>query len=165
MLTTPSGAADLYSQDPACLVAVAGPYLIQISRSQPTLMTLSTIRRALGDLSDRYDKCAYIVVMEPDSPMLMPPDVRNALHVLLKRYSPRFAGAAIVYEKTGFHATALRSLITAINVASRATHPNRVFSDLREGMSWLSKLTAAEPTPAELVHIVQELRLSPLPAT
>jgi hypothetical protein len=57
-----------------------------------------------------------------------------------------------------FHATAIRSLVTAINVASRAQHPNRVFSDLREGLSWVSRLTAAEPTPAGLVHIVQTLR-------
>jgi hypothetical protein len=159
-LTTPSGVVDLYSQDPGFLVAVAGPYTIQIAKGRPTMMALSTLQRAFADQSDRYEKFGFLAIVEPDAPLLLAPDVRNGFDVLVKRYSPRFTGAAIVYERTGFQATALRSLITAINIASRATHPNQVFSDLREGVCWLSKLTAAEPTPTGLVHIVQRLRLS-----
>jgi hypothetical protein len=118
------------------------------------------MRRALDDLASRYDKFGYAAVIEADAQLLMPADIRNGFNALVKRYSPRFTGAAIVFEKTGFQATAVRSVVTAINLASRATHPNHVFADLREGVSWLSQMTPGEPTAGGLLQIIQQLRLS-----
>lgn len=159
-LTTASGLVDVYSRDPGFLVAVAGRYAIQVINNRGTMMTVSLMRRALDDLSARYEKFGYLGVIEPDAQLLMPPDVRNGMNALVKRFSPRFTGAAIVYEKTGFHATAVRSVVTAINLASRATHPNHVFSDVREGVAWLSQITPGEPAAGGLLQIIQQLRLS-----
>ena len=147
----------MYSRDRGYVIAVAGPYLIQIVLQQ-TPTSVSVLGRALVDLCTRNDKIGFAGVFEPDAKLAFAADVKESLNALIRRYSPRFSGAALVYEKQGFHATAIRSVVTAINVASRAQHPNRVFSDLREGMSWVCKLTAAEPTAAGLVHIVQTLR-------
>jgi hypothetical protein len=159
-LTTASGVVDIYSRDPGFLVAVAGRYVLQIIKDRGTMVTVSLMRRALEDLASRHDKFGYAVVIEPDAQMLIPADIRNGFNALVKRYSPRFTGAAIVFEKTGFQATAVRSVVTAINVSSRATHPNQVFADLREGISWLSQMTPGEPTAAGLLQIIQQLRLS-----
>jgi hypothetical protein len=52
----------------------------------------------------------------------------------------------------------VRSLVTAINFATRASHPTRVFDDAREGASWLGRLTPGEPTAARLFQIVTQLR-------
>ena len=159
-LTTAAGVVDIYSRDPAFLVAVAGRYAIQIIKDRGTTTTVSSMRRALDELASRYPTFGYLAVIEPDAQLLMPADIRNGFNALVKRYSPRFTGAAIVFEKTGFHATAVRSVVTAINLASRATHPNQVFSDLRAGVSWLSPLTPGEPSTAALLQIIQQLRLS-----
>lgn len=159
-LTTAAGLVDIYSRDPGFLVAVAGRYVVQIVKDRGTMMTVSLMRRALDDLTARYEKFGFLGVIESDAQLLMTPDVRNGMNALVKRFSPRFTGAAIVFEKTGFHATAVRSLVTAINLASRATHPNHVFSDLREGVSWLSHITPGEPAAGGLLQIIQLLRLS-----
>jgi hypothetical protein len=160
-ITTPYGAVDLYSRDPAFVVAVTGRYVFQIIRQRATPSTLSLMRCALADLSTRYDKFGYVAMIEPEAQLAIPADIRDGFKTLIKRYSSRFTGAAIVYEKTGFQATALRSLVTAMNFATGARHPNHVFADLRQGIAWLSKLTAPEPTPAALVHVVQMLRQPP----
>ncbi|HTV25354.1 MAG TPA: hypothetical protein VMG12_41955 [Polyangiaceae bacterium] len=159
-LTTAAGVVDIYSRDTAFLVAVAGRYVIQIIKERGTNTTVIQMRRALDDLAARHEKFGYVAVIEPDAQLLMPADIRNGFNALVKRYSPRFTGAAIVFEKTGFHATAVRSVVTAINLASRATHPNHVFADLREGLSWLAQLTPAEPSAAGLLQIIQQLRVS-----
>jgi hypothetical protein len=158
-LTTPFGVVEVYSRDREYVIAVTGPYVIQVLLQQ-TPTSVSVLRRALTDLCTRHDKIGFLGIFEPNAQLTLSPDVRESVNALIRRYSPRFSGAALVYEKQGFHATAMRSLVTAVNVASRAQHPNRVFSDLREGVSWMCKLTAAEPTPAGLVHIVQVLRQS-----
>jgi hypothetical protein len=159
-VSTPSGVVEIYSKDPAFVVAVAGRYLIQIVKDRVTSTTVSLIGRALADLSVRHDRFGFVAVLEPHAQLLMAPDIRSGFSGLVKRYSPRFTGAAIIYERTGFQATAVRSVVTAINFASRASHPNHVFADARAGLYWLSKLTPAELAPAGLFQIVQQLRQS-----
>lgn len=160
-LTTPAGVVDVYSRDAAFVVAVVGRYMVQIIREQGSMTTVSLVRRGLEDLATRYEKFGYVAVIEPDAQLLLSPDIRNGFNTLVKRYSPRFTGAAIVFEKTGFHATAVRSIVTAINFASRASHPNHVFSELREGVTWLSTLTPPEPTAHGLLGVIQQLRATP----
>jgi len=148
----------VYSEDPAYVIAVAGRYLIQTVRDRMTATAVILIRRALADLSEQYPTFGYLSILEPQAELLLPPDVREGVQAIVKRYSPRFTGAAIVFEKSGFHATAVRSVVTAINVASRATHSNQIFSDLREAVSWLSQLTPGEPTATRLLLIARHFR-------
>jgi hypothetical protein len=148
----------IYAGEPGYAVAVAGRYLIHIHAERTTSTTVGLIRRALSDLEGRYEKFGYLCVMEPGSDLTLPSDVRESINAFTKRYSSRFTGAAVVFEKAGFHATVVRSLVTAISVASRASHPTQVFDELRAGIAWLSRLTPAEPTATRLHQIVQELR-------
>ena len=161
LVNTVFGTVEVYSKDPAFVVAVVGRYLLQLSLKEGTMTTVSLVRRAATDLSARYDKFGYIGLIDPGAQLLMAPDVHNGVNSFVKRFSPRFTAAAIVYEKTGFHATAVRSVVTAINFASRASHPNQVFSDLREGVSWVAKVTPGEPTTAGLTHIIRLLLKNP----
>jgi hypothetical protein len=57
---------------------------------------------------------------------------------MVTRYSPRYGAAAIVYLAEGFAATTARSVITSINLATSAGHPNRVFSELAAALEWLT---------------------------
>lgn len=151
---------EVYSKDKGYVVAVCGPYYIQILKARLTNTSVSLMRRAVTDLSERHEKFGFLVFNEPEAQLLMDSDIRGGVSGIVKRFSPCFTGAAIVYEKVGFHATAIRSIVTAINFASRASHPNQVFADLREGVSWLSRLTPGEPAGTRLLHVVNELRAS-----
>jgi hypothetical protein len=157
-LKTPHGGVDLFSHDPGFVVAATDRYMLQITRTSGHHPGVTAMGRALAELAARHDKFGCIAVVEPGAKLRIPADVREGYATLIKRYSPHFAGIAVIYEKSGFQATALRSLITALNIASRATHPHHVFADLREGAAWVSKLTAPEPTPAALVQIVKLLQ-------
>jgi hypothetical protein len=63
-----------------------------------------------------------------------------------------------VFEAPGFQATVVRSMVTAGNLASRASHPTKVFGDLRAGCDWLCRLTPGEPTAPRLFELTNQLR-------
>jgi len=67
----------------------------------------------------------------------MDPAVRNALGKMLKENESVLRAAAIVFEAQGFRATVIRSVVTAINMASRLGYPTAVFSDRLSGAKWL----------------------------
>lgn len=148
----------LYSEEPGYVIAAVGRCLIHITVDRTTATAVSSIRRALADLSERHNAFGYLCVLEPTAQLSMAPDIREGVNAFARRYSDRFTGAAIVYEVPGFQATVVRSVVTAVNLASRATHPTKVFDDLRTGASWLSRLTPGEPTASRLFQVVTQLR-------
>lgn len=152
---------EVYSQDPGYVVATVGRYFINIVRTRLSVTAVSLMRRAVSELSERHEKFGYLSIVEPGADLLLAADVRSGIDNMVKRYSSRMTGAAVVYEKQGFQATALRCLVTAINVASRASHPVQVHSELQEALSWLSGQTGGEPTVGRLLQIAKQLRASP----
>lgn len=154
-------AVEVYSRDTGYVVASVGKYFIHIVRTRMNITGVSLIRRAVTEISERYDKFGYFVIVEPDADLLLPADVRTGIDSIVKRFSSRISGAAVVFERQGFQATALRCLVTAINVSSRASHPTQVHSDLHEALSWLNGLTGGEPTVGRLLQVVKQLRTGP----
>ena len=148
----------VYSQEPGYVVAVLGRCLIQVCIERMTSTTVSLIRRAFADLSERYDSFGYLCVLQPEAELTLPAEVRESVNAYVRRYSSRFTGAAIVFEAPGFQATVVRSLVTAVNLASRASHPTKVFDQLRDGTSWLCRLTPGEPAASRLLTVTNQLR-------
>jgi hypothetical protein len=148
----------VYSQEPGYVVAVLGRCLIHVCTERTTSTTISLIRRALADLSDRYDSFGYLCLLEPGAELTLPADLRESVNAYVRRYSTRFTGAAIVFEAPGFQATVVRSVVTAINLASRASHPTKVFDELRAGTNWLCRLTPGEPAASRLLSVTNQLR-------
>jgi hypothetical protein len=154
----PDGAFEVYSKDPGYLVAAADRYVFMVVKVTINNTTLSLLRRAFVAQSERHAEFGFIIVLEPGCQLILPSDIRIGLTTMVKRHAWRCSGAAIVYEKTGFHATALRSVVTAINFASRATHPTRVSAELAEGVAWLHELTGGRVTAGRLIQIATQLR-------
>jgi len=154
------GELEVYSSDPACTIAVTGRYVLMVVKERVTNTALSSVRRAMIAQCELYPVFGFLVILEPRCQLLLPSDVRTALASIIKRHSSQCAGAAIVYEQTGFHATAVRSVVTAINFASRATHPTRVCAELTDGVSWLNQLTGGTPTTTRLLLIAKQLRVA-----
>ncbi|HEU4577839.1 MAG TPA: hypothetical protein VFS67_06275 [Polyangiaceae bacterium] len=156
----PNAELNVYSQEPGYVVALAGRCLIQIISDRMTSTTISLTRRALADQAERYDTFSFLCVLEPSAKLTMAPDLRESVDAYVRRYSTRFTGAAIVFEATGFQATVVRSVVTAVNLASRASHPTKVFDDVRAACSWLGRLTPGEPTASRLFELAAQLRKS-----
>lgn len=140
------------------MVATVGRCLIHITIERTTATTVGTIRRALADLADQHTAFGFLCVLEPSAQLVMAPDIRESVNAFARRYSERFTGAAIVYEVPGFQATVVRSIVTAVNLASRATHPTKVFDNLRSGTAWLTRLTPGEPNAVRLLQVTEQLR-------
>jgi hypothetical protein len=92
----------------------------------------------------------FLTIIEKDTDIHTPAEVREGLSQLLATSGPWLRAAAIAYEATGFKATIVRSAITAINIASRARFPNRVFQRTEAALEWLVEhVGALEPQLAE----------------
>lgn len=100
----------------------------------------------------------FLTIIEKDTDVHTPAEVREGLSQLLTTFGPWLRGAAIAYEATGFKATIIRSAITAINIASRARFPNRVFQHTQAALDWLDEHVGAhEPElAAELQSLMHE---------
>lgn len=148
----------VYSQEPGYVVAVVGRCLIQVCVERTTSTTISLMRRALADLSERYDRFGYLCVLESGADLTLAADLRESVNAYVRRYSVRFTGAAVVFEAPGFQATVVRSQVTASNLASGASHPTKVFGALHAATSWLCRLTPGEPAAARLLAVTTQLR-------
>jgi hypothetical protein len=85
------------------------------------------------------DGFGFLTIIEKDTDVHTPAAVRDGLSQLLASSGPWLRAAAIAYEATGFKATIIRSAITAINIASRARFPNRVFQRTEAALEWLTE--------------------------
>jgi hypothetical protein len=147
----------VYSQEPGYVVATFGKCLVHINVDRPTATAVSLVRRALADLSEQHEKFAYLSILEPGVALQLSPDLRESINAYVRRYSSRFSASAVVFEQAGFQATVVRSLVTAIHLASHASHPSQVFEDLRGAVTWLSRMTPGESAP-RLFEVAAQLR-------
>lgn len=114
----------------SCVVVYLNPTL--------TMHGVAAVDRAFQELSQPDVWITYFSVVEPNHDE---PDgsARDAMARVVARHTKHISGAAVVYRGTGFRATVVRSIITAVHWASRATHPLGVFEDVNTAMTWLKK--------------------------
>jgi hypothetical protein len=139
------------------VIASVGKTLVHISVDRTTATTVGLLRRALADLADKYEKFAYLTMLEPGTQLDLPENLRESVNAYMRRYTSRFSASAVVFEQAGFQATVVRSLVTATHVAAQATHPSRVFEDLKSAATWLCGLTPGE-SMVRLYDAVLQLR-------
>jgi hypothetical protein len=89
----------------------------------------------------------------------VPPEtVRVGLSRFLRTHHSALQASVIIYEETGFKATIVRSVVTAIQRASSAEFPAHLTSTRTEGVYWLLQqmrgMTAA--TPSDLLDLLAE---------
>jgi hypothetical protein len=97
----------------------------------PTLEGVSFCARAFTKLHDArpYEPLGfYTLISEQAQQGTLPESVRKALGRMLKENEAWIGSAVIAYEGSGFRATIVRSVITAINLAARPRFPASVHS-------------------------------------
>jgi hypothetical protein len=134
--------------------AAAGPIAILYWRSEFSVAAVEAIAATLVSIKrhHRGRRLGFLTVIEPTLEVRVPPDVQKAVAAFLAEVDSELTAAAVVYEAHGFRATITRSVVTAINLAARASFANRVFSDLDEGLSWMT----AKIAPHDL-HLREKL--------
>lgn len=154
----------VYHDDGHTTVATFGPYVLWWLRTHMTYAILDAADAACADIVRTYGTIGYIALFEPDATVMMPSEFRAPSAQFVARYSDRFFGAAMVYEPSGFKATVVRSVITAVHLASRARHPLRVTSDLAAAVDWLEGAApvhvrqGSEALLAELLGFREQVR-------
>lgn len=133
----------IYHDDGGSVLAVIGPYVLWWLKTEMEQRLIEAAEVASSDILRAYGTLGYIGLFEPESTVMMPSECRKPSIEYVGRYTDHFFGAAMIYERSGFRATLVRSMITAVHLASRARHPLRVFGELEQGVKWLE--SAAPP--------------------
>jgi hypothetical protein len=86
--------------------------------------------------------------------------VRSALGQMLKENEEIIRAAAIAFEGTGFRATVVRSVVTAIQMATRLKFHSSVFSERNAAAAWLiNRMAGSSPvTQTELLSLIKSAR-------
>jgi hypothetical protein len=103
----------------------------------PTVESLAGYERCCSELIAAYpDGFSAVGFLVPGG-RLPTPQVREDLSRIADMLAERLAGMALVVLGTGFWASALRGLLTAIHMLLRKTIPMQVFSKLEDAVPWL----------------------------
>lgn len=119
------------------LIACVGPTLLVLSH-EVTLEAVDAMGRGMAKLEHRYGKLSSLSIVERNGGRNTTPEARDALTDLARKHDRSLSGAAVVCEGTGFRATAIRSVVTAIHMASRSSHSSKVFSEPEPAVQWLA---------------------------
>lgn len=124
------------------LVACVGPCLLIISYTI-TLPGVEAIGRGFAKLTQRDKKACSMSIVERKSGPGTAPEARDAISEIAKKYDRNMTGSAVVCDGTGFRATAVRSVVTAIHMASRSSSPSKVFAAPEPALEWLQSTRPA----------------------
>lgn len=127
---------DLLHLGPTDLIASVGPCVLVVTHTI-TLAGVDAIGRAFTKLTHRQQKACSISFVERKSGPGTSPEARDAITEIARKHDKNMTGAAVVCDGTGFRATAVRSVVTAIHMASRASHPTKVFAAPEPALEWL----------------------------
>jgi hypothetical protein len=99
-------------------------------------------------------KLGFVTIVDAQCEMAAAPEVRDEVAELLRVYAAQVGAAAVAFEGTGFRMTLVRSVITAINMASRSRFPNAVFTDKVSAASWMEQQMERAGFPVSAARIV-----------
>lgn len=122
---------------PGGLVAIVGANVVLLARYALDDECLDALDTACRDCERLHGRFGIFSLLEVGLPLPRSRNVQERMERLMARHTESLYAAALVFEGVGFEATMVRSSVTAVNMASRARHPSRVFSRLNEGVTWL----------------------------
>ncbi len=140
------------------IVACAGPCMFMIIENV-TPAGVDAMAKTMAALSKRYEKMCTLSVIERKLGSSIDAEGRRGVADISRKYTSQISGTAVVCEGSGFRATAIRSIVTAVRMASRASHPSQVFAGTEPALAWLA---STQPAGAfnlpSITHSVATLR-------
>ena len=132
------------------LVACVGPCLVVLSH-ELSLDAVAAMGRGMAKLEHRYGKLSSLAFVERKGGPTTASEARDAIAELVRKHAHAITGAAVVCEGTGFRATAIRSVVTAIHMASRSSHSSKVFAAPEPALEWLASTRSDGALDARLL--------------
>jgi hypothetical protein len=140
-------------------VATIGSYVLLVWRKRIALQGALWAKKAFADQRRLHpnDKISFLTVAQADCDLTTPADVRRELAEVLRVYKDDLASAAIAFEGGGFRMTMVRSVITAVYMATYQRFPNAVFGSTTEALAWLHERSAKADSKIRIQQLIVTL--------
>ena len=89
---------------------------------------------------DTYGFAQVLSVIRAGLSINVPEEVREASKDNVERFSADTRGSATIVEIAGVRAAFFRSLVTTLTLLTRSPMPQKVFTNIDEGLDWLRSL-------------------------
>jgi len=132
-----------------------------IWRAPASASSIELLRRLGALLHERYPQgISSVHVLAPGQTQLPSADVRAGFVRLINEHADWLGGNAVVIASSGFWASAMRSVVTAMRVLGPRTLELRIHSRLDEVAQWLPashlKRTGVKIEPDELLRALRQ---------
>lgn len=160
-MSEPPNEVFIFSERASIVIATVGSYVVLINGGELALAEVGALRKAFERGTSKGRIVGRLTVLEPTAALRPHADIRAHVTEVIATFQHAVAGTAILYEGTGFNATGVRSVATAIHLASRSTSRQRIFAQLSEACAWLKQSLSpgAAPDASRLTEIVEQLRV------
>lgn len=137
-------------------IGIQGGLLIVIFRGQLTEAAIGEVNERLLKLTqERPERCAYICVIERNSPPPAGPVRRLAINGL-SRLGKSLTCSAAVMEGNDLRSTLVRAILTGNAMVRPSAQPSKYFKNTDEMSVWVKKMVA--DATSDIVGAVETLR-------
>ena len=149
-------------------VSTVGRIIVLVWNDTPSVEGVVALKDAFvtADARSKVDALGLLTLIEAKAGGGMPPPVRDHLAQVIKENERAIKATAVVYEGTGFRATIVRSVLTAINMLNRPDYWFAVFQNRTLATEQLlAQMGRSEvPTRDELLEALASLTRHEQPA-
>jgi hypothetical protein len=139
-------------------VAVAEDCVFVVVKRTVSAAGVDAIRRAFERVEAEHARIGYVSFIHADGVRAMDAAARDLMTKVLRKYTRHIEAAAMIVDGTGFRGTVVRSVLTAIHMASNASHPLRCFSAPEPALAWYrEKRPTAKLDNAAIERVLREL--------
>lgn len=105
-------------------------------------------------------QAGIVVAMHPD--MALPDTaVRDIIQLEMRKMDPYLAVGVTILTRDGLRGTAMRAVISTVQLLSRPTHPEKIVASPRDGILFLQKTLALKvdkaPSVEEILTVYDEV--------
>src|SRR5258706_15655641 len=154
-----------HAQDRSMTLGTAGSVFVQIYREDFTAESMQVLKQhELAFARERRSRIPCLSVLDVTHVHLLhfSKDAREAALELTREMAPYLLCSAVVFDRDGFLASAIRSLVTTVNVFAKQNHLVSVFGSVPEALTWIeSSLDASAKLdfdPVETARAISVLR-------
>jgi hypothetical protein len=145
---------EIRASGPGYTIGVHGGALVLLWHGRASIEGVKAAR----NLSATDEIQIALVIIEKALPP--PSDVQHEVNLWGRDFSPR--PVALVYEKDGFAAAAVRTIMIGVQLFTKKRHASQLFSSVATAIDWLKQRSHQVDGIDDLRHYVEILR-SPSP--
>lgn len=147
---------EIIHETAAVTIAVCGPYCLGRWRDVPDAVGMRAMHASLLQWAPRVDRFVALNVIDAHAIIKMPDDVRQVVAQIQASFDDKQVGLATVLPTPGFFAAAIRGMVSAVNLMSKARFPQQVFNNVETAAAWCAE-RVERADAADIVSILTSL--------